>query len=76
MGLVQLLYILVAVAVSNCNAKKWNATDSLTKFYCEADELNSVAQNETLNNHVRFLLSLHSLRASIVINGVRVSYRR
>ena len=48
--LVQLLCVLVAIALSK--AEKWNTTDPLTQFYCEANELNMLARYTVLNDDV------------------------
>ena len=48
--LVQLLCVLVAIALSK--AEKWNTTDPLTQFYCEANELKMLATFTMLNDDV------------------------
>ena len=49
---VQLVCLLVAVLVLS-DSKKWNTTDPVVKFYCEADHLRKVSI-DLLYDHVSY----------------------
>ena len=52
--IVQLLCLLVVLVLSD--GKKWNATDPVVKFYCQADNLRNISI-DLLYKHVSYCVT-------------------